>query len=186
MTDEVWDYVFGHRSEIPSVTAIPSSVLQKLKGEFEYFYPLDLRVSGKDLITNHLTFFLYNHVSLFPEEKWPRGIRANGHLLINNEKMSKSTGNFLTLTEAINLFSADGTRFALAEAGDGVDDANFEMDIANAAILKLFTLKDWMEEVLREGRDGKLRDDEGKLFHDRVFLNDVNRLIDEADKAYEK
>jgi leucyl-tRNA synthetase len=25
-------------------------------------YPLDLRVSGKDLVTNHLTFFVYNHV----------------------------------------------------------------------------------------------------------------------------
>ncbi len=28
---------------------------------------------------------------------WIRGIRANGHLLLNSEKMSKSTGNFMTL-----------------------------------------------------------------------------------------
>ena len=33
-----------------------------------YFYPLDLRVSGKDLIRNHLTYFLYNHVTIFPEQ----------------------------------------------------------------------------------------------------------------------
>ena len=41
-------------------------------------------------------------------ERWPQAIRANGHLLLNNEKMSKSTGNFLTLTDAIGKFSADG------------------------------------------------------------------------------
>ena len=35
--------------------------------------------------------------AIFPEDKWPRGVRANGHLLLNNEKMSKSVGNFRTL-----------------------------------------------------------------------------------------
>ena len=35
-----------------------------------YFYPLDLRVSGKDLIRNHLTYFLYNHVAVFPQEMY--------------------------------------------------------------------------------------------------------------------
>ena len=38
--------------------------------------------------------------------------------MLNSEKMSKSTGNFLTLTDAINKFSADGMRFALADSGD--------------------------------------------------------------------
>jgi len=34
-----------------------------------YFYPLDLRVSGKDLIQNHLTFSIYNHCAIFPEKQ---------------------------------------------------------------------------------------------------------------------
>ena len=81
-----------------------------MKAEFEFWYPLDLRVSGKDLIPNHLTYFLYNHVAVWnnKEEKWPKGVRANGHLLLNSLKMSKSTGNFLTLKSAIGKFSADG------------------------------------------------------------------------------
>ena len=33
-----------------------------------YFYPLDLRVSGRDLVPNHLSFFLYNHTAIFPKE----------------------------------------------------------------------------------------------------------------------
>ncbi len=34
-----------------------------------------------------------------PGTMWPRGFRCNGHLLLNSEKMSKSTGNFKTLNE---------------------------------------------------------------------------------------
>jgi leucyl-tRNA synthetase len=119
MTDDVWDYIFCRRDEIES--DIPNETLQAMRREFEYWYPLDIRVSGKDLIQNHLTFFLYVHVALFPREYWPRGIRANGHLLLNGEKMSKSTGNFLTLYDATKKFGADATRVSLADAGDSIE-----------------------------------------------------------------
>ena len=53
-----------------------------------------MQVSGKDLINNHLTFALYNHT---PSGRASPGsgrarMRTNGHLLLNAEKMSKSTG----------------------------------------------------------------------------------------------
>lgn len=67
-------------------------------------------------------------------------MRANGHLLLNGKKMSKSTGNSLTLNDSIAKFGADASRLALANAGDGVDDANFEEDDANKLILRLYTL----------------------------------------------
>ena len=63
--------------------------------------------------------------------------------------MSKSTGNFMTLTEAIGKFSADGMRMALADAGDSVEDANFVVTMAEASILKLYTFigKDFFREI---------------------------------------
>jgi leucyl-tRNA synthetase len=39
-------------------------------------------------------------------------------------------------------------RWALADAGDGMDDANFETSTANAAILRLTKELAWMEEML--------------------------------------
>jgi leucyl-tRNA synthetase len=39
-------------------------------------------------------------------------------------------------------------RWALADAGDGMDDANFETTTANAAILRLTKDLAWIEEVL--------------------------------------
>lgn len=68
-----------------------------------------------------------------------------------------SAGNFKTLSEAIGEYSADAMRWALADAGDGMDDANFESSTANAAILRLTKELAWVEEVLAGGaglRDG--------------------------------
>ncbi|PWA81083.1 leucine--tRNA ligase, cytoplasmic [Artemisia annua] len=55
----------------------------------------------------------------FRKKHWPRGFRCNGHIMLNSEKMSKSTRNFRTLKQAIEEFSADDVRrvgFALAVA----------------------------------------------------------------------
>lgn len=68
MTPEVWDYIFFQKAPIPTITTIPLEKLNLLKKEFSYWYPVDLRVSGKDLVPNHLTYFLYNHVAIWPEE----------------------------------------------------------------------------------------------------------------------
>lgn len=51
--------------------------------------------------------------------------------------MSWPVGNFKTLRQAIEEYTADGMRLALADSGDGMDDANFVMDTADKAILRL-------------------------------------------------
>ena len=109
MTQEVWDYIFFAESPLPERTNISKEALKAMRKEFQFWYPVDLRVSGKDLVPNHLTYFLYNHTAIWEDQPdmWPQGIRANGHLLLNGEKMSKSTGNFMTLTEAIDKFSGN-------------------------------------------------------------------------------
>ncbi|XP_057515975.1 leucine--tRNA ligase, cytoplasmic-like isoform X1 [Amaranthus tricolor] len=182
LSDEVWDYLFCGGS-YPQSSDINPNVLNQMKQEFEYWYPFDLRVSGKDLIQNHLTFSIYNHTAIMDKRHWPRGFRCNGHILLNAEKMSKSTGNFRTLREAIEEFSADATRFALADAGDGVDDANFVFETANAAILRLTKEISWMEEVL--AADSALRAGEPSTYADRVFENEINLAINLTEQSYQ-
>ena len=67
LTTEVWNYIFL-RGPYPDKCTIPKETLDKLKSEFEYWYPWDIRVSGKDLVPNHLTFSLYTHSAFFPKE----------------------------------------------------------------------------------------------------------------------
>lgn len=202
LTDEVWDYIFCRSETVNS--NIPKPTLWALRREFEYWYPWDVRVSGKDLIQNHLTFCLYHHIALFPKDKWPKGIRANGHLLLNSEKMSKSTGNFLTMGDSILKYGADATRLALADAGDSVDDANFDESVADSTILRMYELREWCRSIVKDAvvvksqeeyielRDSKkikntdvIQRTGSRTFLDNVFDDEMNTLAQQAQANYD-
>lgn len=125
---------------------------------------MNLRISGKDLIRNHLTMSLYNHAAVWPDkpEYMPRSFFVNGHALLNDQKMSKSTGNFLTVNDCLDLYGADATRLVLADAGDSLDDANFRQESANAMVLKLTNFYDWAEKSYQSM--GDMRTDEWTFF----------------------
>ncbi|KAJ8930116.1 hypothetical protein NQ314_017127 [Rhamnusium bicolor] len=159
--------------------SIKKESLDRMRREFEFWYPIDLRTSGKDLVQNHLTFSIYNHCAIWPndEDKWPKSMRANGHLLLNSAKMSKSEGNFLTLSDAIKTFSADGMRLCLADAGDSVEDANFVETTAEAGILRLFT---FIEKLLEQDffEMQAIRDKYRELCLDGMHLDLILRFIE--------
>ena len=102
MNDAVWDYIFL-KATYPEGCGIEEEKLKQCRDEFEFWYPMDLRVSGKDLVRNHLTMCLYNHAAIWSDqpEKWPRSFFTNGHVMVDNQKMSKSSGNFISLINAI-------------------------------------------------------------------------------------
>lgn len=189
LSDEVWEWIFGENDEpsalveVSDASHIPAPLLSRMRREFRYWYPWDLRVSGKDLVPNHLTFSIYNHVALFPERFWPKGIRANGHLLLNSAKMSKSTGNFMTIKEALAEYGADATRLALADAGDGVEDANFVQDIANKAVLRLFNQVEFYQEMVKN-KDSFRQEADGLTWADEVLLTEINRAIGSTYAAF--
>merc|ERR1719375_983020 len=177
LTDDIFDYICGLTDKPPAGSKIPNSALDEMRKEFEYWYPMNLRVSGKDLIQNHLTMALFNHAAIWDESKWPLAYYANGHVMVDAEKMSKSKGNFLTLKQAIDQFGADATRLACADAGDGLEDANFSRETANQAILRLTTLESFATEVMAKKGDYRRGD---RTFLDEVFLNEISRLSKEA------
>jgi len=185
MTPEVWDYVFLQTSTVPQ-TKIKKDILEKMKREFSFWYPVDLRVSGKDLVPNHLTYYLYNHTAIWPEQpdKWPKGVRANGHLLLNSEKMSKSTGNFMTLSDALDTYGADATRLALANAGDSVEDANFETTVADSGVLRIWTFVELVKELFAEKKN--MRTGPANSVIDRMFTAEMNLKIRETDENFNK
>jgi len=121
---------------------------------------------------------------LKPNIMWPKAIRANGHLLLDGDKMSKSTGNFMTLEDAIEEFSADGMRLTLADCGDSLEDANFEKKTADSFLLRLHTQIKWSEEMLNNLND--LRPQNKQIFPDSVFENQINCAIQSSDENFSK
>jgi len=117
------------------------------------------------------------------KNKWPKGIYANGHVLVDGEKMSKSKGNFLMLKQTVEDYSCDATRVALADAGDSLEDANFERKTADLSVLRLTTFITWSKEQianLKLFRTGKF------TFADEVFNNRINMFVTMAKQSYEK
>ena len=109
LTDEFFDYIFYGKKdsgEIANKINVTKEKLEEIRNEFLYFYPVDSRHSGRDLVPNHLTFFVLNHVALFPEENWPQEIVVNGSVLMAGKKMSKSMGNIIPLREAVRKYGA--------------------------------------------------------------------------------
>ncbi|MEM1901434.1 MAG: leucine--tRNA ligase [Candidatus Nezhaarchaeales archaeon] len=131
LTEEFFDYVFlgeGALEQVSKASGLKPELLEEIRREFLYWYPIDLRGSGKDLVPNHLTFFLFHHTAIFPEDMWPRGITVNGIMMVEGEKMSKSKGNFVTLNDVIASYGADAVRCTLMIAAEGMDDPNWRFD----------------------------------------------------------
>jgi leucyl-tRNA synthetase len=83
--------------------------------------------------------------------------------------MSKSTGNFMTLYEALDTFGADAMRFCLADAGDSIEDANFVSSNADAAILRLYGFVEWSIHFATDKNRYPVRSS-GFEFQDKYFF----------------
>ena len=152
LSEKLFEALFGD-GDLDGVPGVDAEQVAEWRSEFEYWYPYDLRVSGKDLIQNHLSFSLFNHTAVFPPEKWPRGFAVNGWVLVDGEKMSKSRGNFYTIHQLIDRYGADATRLTLCNSGEGLDDPNWEGSFADSAGRKLDRWLRFVRDNAGSGRD---------------------------------
>ncbi|MCD6096650.1 MAG: leucine--tRNA ligase, partial [Thermoprotei archaeon] len=121
LTLDVFDYVFlgkGDPKIIAKRTGIPVDALKEMRKEFTYWYPVDQRHTAVGHITNHLSFFIFHHVAIFPKELWPKKITLNEYVIREGAKMSKSKGNVLPLVEIPRKYSADLFRLYIVYAAD--------------------------------------------------------------------
>ncbi|MBT3814806.1 leucine--tRNA ligase [Candidatus Woesearchaeota archaeon] len=181
LNDEFFDYVHlnkGTAEKVEASTGVPIKMIETMKKDFEYWYPFDFRNSAKDLIQNHLAFCIFNHTAIFPKEHWPKSFMINGRIMINNEKMSKSKGNFFTMRELHDKHGADIIRLTASNAGEGSDDANYDMGFHDIAKRKLNELYDFVKENYNKGRTDK-------LLIDQWFESKINETIGKTTIAFE-
>lgn len=189
LTYEFWDYIIlgkGDVKEVSKKTGIPVRVLEDLRSEFDYWYPLDSRHSAKDLIPNHLTFFIYNHVAIFPEEKWPRQIAVNGWLLIRGHKMSKSLGNVIPLRIMNYLYGPDTVRATVILSSEVGQDADFTDELVESVLERLRRFKNTILELHGIALSTTMVRNEVELTRlDRWILSRMQRHIESITNAME-
>lgn len=187
LTPDFWDYIFLGKEY--SSGKVSQYKLNLMRESFEYWYPLDIRCSGKDLIKNHLTMSLFNHAAIWENDqsKWPKAFFCNGFINVEAEKMSKSKGNFITLNQIIKEYGADAARLSCAQAGDSINDANFTREIANAAILQLSTFEMYLGKVLDEHKTYRTKEGDNAEVEefDTIFESEIENQISKVQQAYE-
>lgn len=181
VTDEVFDYILLGKGDISALAkkGIPEDVLKKAREEFEYWYPFTIRTSGKDLVQNHLTFCIFNHVALFGEDKWPAGFAVNGWILMDLQRMSTSRGISLYLRDVLDEYGADVTRITLMYGGEGVDDSNWDTTFAESIGAKLDAWRTFAVENYKKGRTEK-------TYIDDWFEAVVHTALQDVTEAYQQ
>lgn len=181
LTKEFLDYVLlGKGSlELAKNSGLSEDLIKQIRREFEYWYPVDLRSSGKDLVANHLLFYLFHHVALFEKSLWPRAIAVNGYVSLEGQKMSKSKGPLLTMKRALETYGADVTRLYILHSAEYDSDADWksrEIEGLSANLERFYNLV--KENYLREPTEITMLD--------RWLISRFQRAVKEVREAMDR
>jgi leucyl-tRNA synthetase len=182
LTPKLFDYVLlgkGTVQETAIDTGLSEQIIARMKADMDYWYPVDLRSSGKDLVPNHLLFFLFHHVAIFGEDKWPRALAVNGFVSLEGQKMSKSKGPILTMKEAVTTYGADITRMYILSSAEQTQDADWRnagVESAKKQVERFYKLAtEIIASGAEPGAEGELKlIDRWMLSRLQQFIRDTN------------
>lgn len=97
------------------------------KEMFNKYWPCDIHLVGKEIVRFHAIIWPAILMSL--GIKLPKKVFAHGWLVINNEKISKSLGNYKSPKEYIEKYGKDAIRYFLLREIVLGKDGNFSEDL---------------------------------------------------------
>lgn len=151
LTEEFFDYVFlGKKGGETGKEKEKEETWKEIRQEFDYFYPLDINLGGKEHKTVHFPVFIMNHVAILPEEKWPRGIMVNWWVTGKGSKISKSKGGAEPIPDAIEKYGVDAMRLYYAHIGSPHTDIVWEEEVVlhyKQALERIYSLVESLREL---------------------------------------
>ncbi len=156
----------------------------ELREEWDYWYPVDFRCSGNDLIQNHLTFFLYHHAELFDRQYWPQGITIMGMGLLEGEAMSSSKGHVVLPSQAIEEYGADTVRFFLLNSAEPWQDYDWRSELVGNTRAQLERFWDRAVDVIDTAVSEDAREDLTTV--DRWLLSKLQATIRDTTESLDR
>lgn len=186
---EFFDFVFLKKGDVLDLSnriIIDSGLLKQMQDEFLYWYPLDHRHTAIMHISNHLSFFIFHHVAIFPEKFWPKLISLIEPVNVEGQKMGKSKGNLIPLAEIQRIYGADLFRFYISHGADfGVymDFREKEIETVKNHIFKFYT---FISDRIKQLKiiEAKLEDINSK--YSKVMLSKIIKKFIEAKEALDE
>ncbi len=168
---------------------VAPEIVEEIQNEFNYWYPLDWRLSAKDLVGNHLSFLMFHHSAIFPEDKWPKGTVVFGMGLLEGNKMSSSKGNVILLKDAIEDYTADVVRLFLMASAEPWQDFDWREKEVLGTKRRLEWFREFagkVEEIKGSGLDlTKIEKVELTRTIDLWMLSQLNQHIKASTEALE-
>jgi len=170
LTEEFFDYVFLG-------TGKDNDAWEEIREEFNYFYPLDINLGGKEHKTVHFPVFLMNHVAILPKNKWPKGIFINWWVTGKGGKISKSKGGAEPIPDAVEKYGVDAMRLYYAHIGSPHVDVVWTEEIVlnyKNALERIYYLAEEIQKL-----DGKRR------YIDSWLVSRINQHLAKVNKDME-
>lgn len=147
---------------------------------------IDIHAGGQDLTFPH-------HENEIAQSEAATGTKFadywmhNGYITIDNEKMSKSKGNFFTVRDILKEYDGEVIRFFLL-SGHYRSPINFSRDLMEQAqngLARMYNAKTTLEHLISTG-SGDMTDEEQKVFTDlegfrNKFINAMDDDLNTAD-----
>ena len=186
MTEEFFDYVFlgeGSPADVSAPTGIPQELVERMRADVLYWYPLDINLGGKEHMTVHFPAFLFNHVAILPQEMWPRGITVNWYITgKNSDKISKSKGGAQPIPGAAAKFGVDAMRLYYAHVASMFVDVEWSEDTVMTYRQRVDRIFGAVQDLIASESDSpKGEMDAWLMSRFNTHLNGIRKAMDKND-----
>ncbi len=147
---------------------------------------IDIHAGGQDLIFPHHENEIAQSEA-YSGKPYVNYWMHNGYININNEKMSKSKGNFFTVRDILEEYDAEVVRFFMLSAHYR-NPINFSRDLIQAAengLERLYNAKENLEYFLENAKAQNFLDGEKKIEEDLSKFRDqfIEAMDDDLNTA---
>lgn len=149
MNEAFFDYVILGKGKIEKVaedTGLGVIILNNIRQDIAYWYPLDVNLGGKEHMTVHFPAFLFNHMAILPEDMQPEGILVNWYITGKKSKISKSKGGAQPIPGTMDKYGVDAMRLYYAHVASMFVDVEWNEEI-------LFSYKQRIEKIFTLAKD---------------------------------
>jgi leucyl-tRNA synthetase len=157
-----------------------NSVWDEIKNDFDYWYPVDINLGGKEHKTVHFPVFLMNHVAIMPTSKRPQGIFVHWWVTQQGkEKISKSKGGAAHIAEAATTYGVDAMRLYYSHVGSPFVDIEWDPVSVTKYKNRIANIWKMMDQI------SKIKDKKDENL-DKWLKSTLQRTIKKTTDAFEK
>ena len=173
LTIDFFDYVLLGKGESSD------KIKNEIKKDFDYWYPVDINLGGKEHKTVHFPVFLMNHKAILPDNKQPNGIFTHWWVTQKGkEKISKSKGGAEHIEQAAKKYGVDAMRLYYAHIGSPFVDVEWNSETVTKYKNKISSIYKLIKENL------KVKHKENKNI-DKWLISKLQKTIEKSNEAFD-